>query len=56
MTQSARLDGLDSTYEEARIHLQECLALAGDCQTVYRLPVRHDPADGEPGVLYPHLP
>jgi len=32
---TARLDALDSTYEEARTHLQECLALAGDCQTVY---------------------
>jgi hypothetical protein len=29
------LDALDTTYEEARTHLQECLALAGDCQTVY---------------------
>ena len=32
---TARLDALDSTYDEARTHLQECLALAGDCQTVY---------------------
>ncbi len=32
---TARLDALDSTYEEARTHLHECLALAGDCQTVY---------------------
>ncbi|MCC6833086.1 MAG: hypothetical protein IT200_17265 [Thermoleophilia bacterium] len=32
---TARLDALDSTYEEARTHPQECLALAGDCQTVY---------------------
>ncbi len=32
---TARLDALDSTYQEARTHLQECLALAGDCQTVY---------------------
>ncbi|MGH7876525.1 MAG: hypothetical protein ACRENM_02500, partial [Candidatus Dormibacteraceae bacterium] len=28
------LDALDTTYEEARTHLNECLALAGDCQTV----------------------
>jgi site-specific DNA recombinase len=32
---TARLDTLDSTYDEARTHLQECLALAGDCQTIY---------------------
>ncbi len=32
---TARLDALDSTYDEARTHLQECLALAGDCQTIY---------------------
>jgi site-specific DNA recombinase len=32
---TARLDALDTTYEEARTHLHECLALAGDCQTVY---------------------
>lgn len=32
---TARLDALHSTYEEARTHLQECLALAGDCQTIY---------------------
>ena len=32
---TTRLDALDTTYEEARTHLQECLALAGDCQTVY---------------------
>jgi site-specific DNA recombinase len=32
---TARLDSLDVTYEEARTHLQECLALAGDCHSVY---------------------
>ncbi len=32
---TTRLDTLDTTYEEARTHLQECLALAGDCQTIY---------------------
>ena len=32
---TARLDALDTTYEEARTHLHECLALAGDCRTVY---------------------
>jgi hypothetical protein len=32
---TVRLGALDSTHEEARTHLQECLALAGDCQTVY---------------------
>ena len=32
---TTRLDALDTTYEEARTHLHECLALAGDCQTVY---------------------
>jgi hypothetical protein len=32
---TARLDALGTIYEEARTHLQECLALAGDCQTVY---------------------
>jgi len=32
---TVRLDALDSTYEQARTQLQECLALAGGCQTVY---------------------
>ena len=32
---TARLDALDTTYEEARTHLHECLALAGDCHSVY---------------------
>ncbi|MGH9074997.1 MAG: zinc ribbon domain-containing protein [Acidimicrobiales bacterium] len=32
---TARLDAFDSTYDEARTHLQECLALAGDCHSVY---------------------
>jgi hypothetical protein len=32
---TARLDALDTTYEEARTHLHECLALAGDCHGVY---------------------
>ncbi|MGI8493621.1 MAG: recombinase family protein, partial [Acidimicrobiales bacterium] len=32
---TARLEALDTTYEEARTHLQECLALAGDCHSVY---------------------
>jgi site-specific DNA recombinase len=32
---TSRLDALDTTYEEARTHLQECLALAQDCQTVH---------------------
>jgi site-specific DNA recombinase len=32
---TARLDALDTIYEEARTHLHECLALAGDCHSVY---------------------
>lgn len=31
---TARLEALDTTYEEARTHLQECLGLAGDCHSV----------------------
>jgi hypothetical protein len=48
---TARLDALGTIYEEARTHLQECLALAGDCQTVYTCGSdRHDPQDGQPGA------
>jgi site-specific DNA recombinase len=32
---TARLDAPDTTYEEARTQLHECLALAGDCHSVY---------------------
>ncbi len=32
---TARLEALDTTCEEARTHLRECLALAGDCHSVY---------------------
>jgi site-specific DNA recombinase len=32
---AARLQALDTTYDEARTHLRECLALAGDCHSVY---------------------
>lgn len=32
---SSNVAGNNSTYDEARTHLQECLALAGDCQTIY---------------------
>jgi site-specific DNA recombinase len=32
---TARLQALDTTYDEARTHLRECLALAGACHSVY---------------------
>jgi hypothetical protein len=32
---TARLQSPDTTYDEARTHLRECLALAGDCHSVY---------------------
>jgi hypothetical protein len=32
---TTRLEALDTTYDEASTHLHECLALAGDCHSVY---------------------
>jgi hypothetical protein len=53
---TARLDALDTIYEEARTHLHECLALAGGLPQRVRRRIGHHPPDGQPGVLHPHLP